>query len=70
MKRAISSIKKGALVKKKYNIDEVFGITTSNVEYHSPMNSGTVTAYIWVLWDDGDHHLYKVDMLEEVNESR
>tara|TARA_R110002051_G_scaffold310638_1_gene383946 strand:+ start:223 stop:435 length:213 start_codon:yes stop_codon:yes gene_type:complete len=62
-------IKKGSLIKNKYALAEVFGITTSEIEYHSPRNSGICTEYVWVLWATGKHWLVKVEVLEVVNES-
>jgi len=70
VKRPISFIKKGSLVKTKYSLEVVYGITTSRVEYHAPRNSNLCIEYVWVLWDNGEHELYKVDMLEVISESR
>ena len=64
------NIKKGSLIKNKYALAVAFGITTSEIEYRSPRNSGTCTEYVWVLWDNGKHWLVKVEVLEVVNESR
>lgn len=70
MRRQQKNIKKGSLIKNKYALEGTFGITTSEIEYHSPQGSGICTMYVWVLWDNGEHCLFKVDMLEEINESR
>ena len=58
------------MVKNKYSLSLDYGVTTSIIEYHSPRGSGVVTEYVWVLWGNGEHCLFKVDMLEEVNEGR
>ena len=68
MKRPISYLKKGTLVKARYSLEVTYGITTSRVEYHSPPATNHCIEYVWVLWDNGEHELYKVDMLEVTNE--
>ena len=70
MKRQVIQIEKGTLVKNKYSFEDDYGVTTSDIEYHSPRNSGRCVQYIWVLWNSGEHCLFKVDMLEVVNEGR
>ena len=70
MRRPISLIKKGTLVKAKYSLEVTYGVTTSRVEYHAPRNTNHCIEFVWVLWDNGEHELYKVDMLEVINESR
>ena len=70
MKKSMRQIAMGSLVKNKYTIEPDYGVTTSRIEYHSPRGSGVVTEYVWVLWDNGDHCLFKTEMLEAVNESR
>jgi len=70
MRRQLRNIKKGALVKNRYAFEADFGITTSEIEYHNPMGSGMITEYVWVLWNNGEHCLFKVEMLEVINESR
>ena len=70
MRRQQKNIKKGSLIKNKYAFEDAFGITTSDVEYHSPRGSGNCTQYVWVLWNNGEHCLFKVQMLEVINESR
>ena len=70
MRRQNKIIKKGALVKNKYSFEEDYGVTTSEVEYHAPRNTNHCIGYVWVLWSNGEHSLFKVGMLEEVNESR
>ena len=70
MRRQLRKIKKGSLIKNKYVLSSAFGITTSEIEYHSPRNSGICIEYVWVLWDNGKHWLVKIEMLEVVNESR
>ncbi len=70
MRRQMIKIKKGTLVRNKYAFEADYGITTSAVEYHTPPSSapGMITQYVWVLWNNGEHCLFKVDMLEVVNE--
>jgi len=72
MRRQNKIIKKGTLVKNIYSFEEDYGVTTSEIEYHSqPGTTGRqVAGYVWVLWGNGEHCLFKTSMLEEVNESR
>jgi len=70
LRRPLCFWKKGTLVTNKYALESAFGVTTSDIEYHSTRGTGVVTEYVWVLWDNGEHCLFKVEMLEEVNESR
>ena len=72
MRQQTIRIEKGTLVKNKYAFEVDYGVTTSDIEYHSPPSStpGTTTQYVWVLWNNGEHCLFKVDMLEVVNEGR
>ena len=64
-------MKKGDLVKAKYNLEDQYGIIISNAEWHpKSYNSPITLQYIWVLWDDGKTELYKTDMLEVINENR
>jgi hypothetical protein len=63
-------IEKGTLVRNKYAFEADYGVTTSDIEYHSPQNSRRIVQYVWVLWNNGEHCLFKVDMLEIVNEDR
>ena len=70
MRRQMIRIDKGTLVKNKYAISTDYGITTSDIEYHAPRNTNHCIEYVWVLWNNGDHCLFKVDMLEVVNEGR
>lgn len=69
MRRQKILFKKGTLVKNKYAIETNYGITTSDIEYHAPRNTNHCIEYVWVLWNNGEHCLFKVDMLEAVNES-
>ncbi len=69
MKRSIRFIKKGTLVKARYSLEIAYGVTTSRIEYHAQNKGAYVCEYIWVLWDNGEHCLFKVDMLEIINES-
>mgnify|MGYP003139565489 CR=1 FL=1 len=66
------TIKKGTLVKNKYAFEADYGVTTSDIEYHSPPSTpvGRIVQYVWVLWNNGEHCLFKVDMLEVVSEGR
>jgi len=66
VKRPVSFIKEGALVRNKYSLEVTYGVTTSRIEYHSPRNIDQCIEYVWVLWDNGEHELYKVTMLEVV----
>ena len=68
MKRQMRRIKKGTLVTNKYALDPDFGVTTSEIEYHSPRGSNSVTEYVWVLWNNGEHCLFKIELLEVVRE--
>ena len=70
MKRPIKSIKKGTLVRNKYAFEADYGVTTSKVEYHTQPAStpGRIVQYVWVLWNNGEHCLFKVDMLEVISE--
>jgi len=70
MRRSMRGIMTGTLVKNKYAIEDYYGITTSRIECHSPAGSNRVTEYVWVLWDNGEHCLFKIEMLEVINESR
>ena len=70
MRRSVNNIKKGSLIKTKYSFEVLYGITTSRVEYHIRNKGAYVWEYVWVLWDNGEHNLYKVDMLEVISESR
>ena len=70
LRRPLTFWKKGTLVINKYSHSLDYGVTTSVVEYYTPRGSGVVTEYVWVLWGNGEHCLFKVDMLEEVSESR
>tara|TARA_R100001463_G_scaffold41620_1_gene87787 strand:- start:214 stop:432 length:219 start_codon:yes stop_codon:yes gene_type:complete len=72
MKRPMIRIEKGTLVRNKYAFEADYGVTTSKIEYHSPPSStpGKVIQYVWVLWNNGEHCLFKVDMLEVINEGR
>jgi len=70
MRRPMRSIKKGTLVKNKYAFEADYGVITSDIEYHTPPSStpGRTIQYVWVLWNNGEHCLFKVDMLEVINE--
>jgi len=68
MRRQLRNIEMGSLVKNKYAFEADFGITTSKIEYHNQRDSGHITEYVWVLWNNGDHCLFKVEMLEVVSE--
>jgi hypothetical protein len=70
MKRLVSFLKEGMLVKTRYSLEVAYGITTSRVEYHAPRSTNHCIEYVWVLWNNGEHELYKVDMLEVISESR
>ena len=70
MKRQMIRIEKGTLVRNKYAFEADYGVTTSDIEYHSPRNSGKVVEYVWVLWNNGEHCLFKVEMLEVTSEGR
>ena len=70
LKRPLKFWKKGTLVTYKYALNPDYGITTSDIEYHSARGSGVVTEYVWVLWNNGEHCLFKAEMLEAVNEIR
>ena len=70
MRRPISHLKEGTLVKAKYSLEDVYGVTTSRVEYHTANKGAYVWEGVWVLWENGEHCLFKIDMLEVINESR
>ena len=70
MRRPLKFWEKGTLVTNKYALESVFGVTTSSIEYHNTRGSGIVTEYVWVLWGNGEHCLFKVKMLEKVNGNR
>ena len=70
MRRQMIRIEKGTLVKNRYAFEADYGVTTSDIEFHSPHDSGRVVQYVWVLWNNGEHCLFKVDMLEVINENR
>ncbi len=68
MRRPTTHWNKGTLVTNKYSFQPDYGITTSRVEYHSLRNGGKVVEYVWVLWNSGEHCLFKIEMLEVVSE--
>jgi|GEM_PF-5025562 len=62
-------MEKGDLVRHKYFLEEKYGIIISEIQWHSVNWLGTAGQYVWILWDDGSTDLYKIEVLEVVNES-